>query len=75
MTWKCPNHSLLVGELPVLRRGGVANHIDNPWVFPSGRAGRHMTATSLANRLRCVGIEPRKMRGAALAQLSTEIAP
>ena len=39
----------LVGQLPVLRRGGVADKVDNPWLFPGGRAGRHMTATSLAN--------------------------
>jgi hypothetical protein len=65
----------LVGRLPVLRRGGVADQIDNPWLFPGGRAGRHMTATSLASRLRSIGIEPRKMRGAALAQPSSEMAP
>jgi len=34
-----------------------------------------MTATSLANRLRAIGIDPRRMRGAALAQLSAEMAP
>ncbi len=65
----------VAGRLPVLRRGGVADKVDNPWLFPGGRAGRHMTATSLANRLRSIGIEPRKMRGAALAQLSSEMAP
>lgn len=65
----------LVEQLPVRRRGGVADQIDNPWLFPGGRAGRHMAPTNLSNRLRSIGIEPRKMRGAALAQLSSEMAP
>lgn len=65
----------LVGQLPICRREGVAEKVENPWLFPGGRAGRHLTATSLANRLRSIGIEPRKMRGAALAQLSSEMAP
>ncbi|MDQ6839947.1 MAG: hypothetical protein M3137_16875 [Actinomycetota bacterium] len=65
----------LVGQLPVLRRGGVVNRVENPWLFPGSRAGRHLAAANLANRLRGVGIEPRKMRGAALAQLSSEMAP
>lgn len=48
----------LVGQLPVLRRSGVADKVDNPWLFPGGRVGRHMTATRLANRLRSIGISP-----------------
>jgi len=65
----------LVDRLPVRRRRGVADQVENDWLFPGSRAGRHMTATSLANRLRTIGIEPRRMRGAALAQLSAEMAP
>jgi hypothetical protein len=34
-----------------------------------------MTAAGLASRLRPIGIEPRRMRGAALAQLSAEMTP
>jgi hypothetical protein len=48
----------LVGQLPVLRRGGVVNRVDNAWLFPGSRAGRHIAATNLANRLRAIGIEP-----------------
>jgi hypothetical protein len=65
----------LVDRLPVRRRGGPADQVENPWLFPGSRGGRHMTATSLGQRLRAIGIEPRRMRGAALAQLSAEMAP
>ncbi|MDQ6748180.1 MAG: hypothetical protein M3010_08780 [Candidatus Dormibacteraeota bacterium] len=65
----------LVDRLPVRRRGGPADQVDNPWLFPGSRGGRHMTATSLGQRLRAIGIEPRRMRGAALAQLSAEMEP
>ncbi len=65
----------LVGELPVRRRQGVTDQIENPWLFPGQRAGHHLASTTLAERLRSIGIEPRQMRGAALAQLSMEMLP
>ena len=62
-------------QLPIRRRGGVSDHLPNPWLFPGGRAGQHMTATALGDRLRAIGVQPRRFRLAALSQLANEVPP
>ncbi len=65
----------LVQSLPLLRRAGIAELLSGNWLFQGQRAGRHLAAASLGRRLRAIGIEPRRMRLAALEQLSKEIPP
>jgi len=65
----------LIGSLPMRRRAGVAEQVPGNWLFPGQRAGRHLAAVNLGNRLRALGIEPRRMRLAALDQLTKEIPP
>lgn len=65
----------LVGQLPLRRTHGVTDQIDSDWLFPGGHAGKPVTPTGLANRMRAIGIEPRHMRNTARAQLATEIPP
>lgn len=67
--------SALIQMLPLPRRDGVAEQLPSNWLFPGHRAGRHLAAVNLGNRLRAIGIEPRAMRLAALDQLSKEIPP
>jgi integrase len=62
-------------RLPRTRRNGVADQLSSRWLFPSGRAGQHIGAAALGNRLRAIGVEPRSMRLAALYQLTGEIPP
>lgn len=65
----------LIQSLPLHRRAGIAEQLPGNWLFPGHRAGRHLVATALGNRLRAIGIEPRTMRLAALDQLSKEMPP
>jgi hypothetical protein len=65
----------LIRALPRPRRGGVADQIVGPWLFPSLHAGQHLTATALGRRLQRLGIHPRAVRRAALSQLAVEIPP
>ena len=62
-------------SLPQRRRNGTAEQLPAPWLFPGYRAGRHISAAALGNRLRDLGIEPQRARLAALDQLSKEVAP
>ena len=43
--------------------------------FPSTRPDRPVHPTTIANRLRRIGIEPRAARAAAVNQLASEIPP
>lgn len=65
----------LIRELPTKRRDGAAAHLPNTWLFAGSHAGAPLTANSLANRLKKIGIEPRRMRVAATDQLARELAP
>lgn len=67
--------SELIQQLPVRRRGGVAEALQGDWLFPGASAARHIEPTSMANRLRRIGIRPRPLRRAALNELSHDIAP
>ena len=62
-------------RLPRARRNGVADQFQSRWLFPGSRAGRHLGASALGQRLRAIGVEPRAMRLAALYQLAGEIPP
>lgn len=65
----------LIRSLPMRRRAGVAEQLPRNWLFPGQRAGRPLAAVSLGHRLRAIGIEPRRMRQAALDQLTKEMPP
>jgi hypothetical protein len=62
-------------RMPRRRRNGVADQLSSRWLFPSSRAGQHISATALGNRVRAIGVEPRAMRLAALYQLTGDIPP
>lgn len=65
----------LIQLLPLRRRAGTAEQLPSKWLFPGNRAGRPLAPMNLGNRLRAIGIEPRRMRMAALDQLTKEIPP
>jgi len=65
----------LIRSLPLRRRAGVAEQLPSKWLFPGHGAGGHLAPVSLSHRLREIGIEPRRMRLAALDQLSKEVLP
>lgn len=63
----------MIQTLPLKRRAGSADVLPNPWLFPGGHAGAHLSPVSLGNRLRRIGIQPRSMRLAAIDQLAREV--
>ena len=65
----------LARQLPIRRQQGAADHLETPWLFPSTRPDRPVHPTTIANRLRRIGINPRAARAAAVTQLATEIPP
>lgn len=65
----------LVQQLPIRRWANTVGQVPTTWLFPGGRAGAHLHATALGTRLRQLGIEPRRMRAAALDQLTRDIPP
>jgi len=65
----------LITSLPLRRRAGVAEQLPGNWLFPGSRAGRPLSAIALGQRLRAIGIEPRRMRQAAIEQLTKEMPP
>ena len=65
----------LLRALPRRRRDSTADQITTPWLFPGSHAGRHLGTAALRQRLRRIGIEPRRMRLAATDQLCREIPP
>jgi hypothetical protein len=65
----------LIRALPHKRRDSTADQLPNPWLFAGGHAGRHLSPTRLANRLRAIGIQPGRTRLAATEQLAREIPP
>ncbi len=65
----------LITQLPIRRRRGVAEQAPTRWLFPGGRAGRHLDAAALTRRLQAIGIDPRPMRLASISQLAREVPP
>ena len=63
----------LLDELPLRRQNGVRDQFEGVWLFPSDDPARHVPPSTLGERLRRIGIEPRRMRNAARAQLAREI--
>ena len=61
--------------LPLKRRTGTAEQLPTTWLFAGGHAGKALSPTSLGNRLRAIGIEPRKLRLSATEQLARELPP
>lgn len=64
----------LIASLPPRRRAGVAEQLPRTWLFPGQRAGRPLRAVSWEAGC-AIGIEPRRMRQAALDQLTKEMPP
>ncbi|MGO9384931.1 MAG: hypothetical protein ACLP4W_23280 [Mycobacterium sp.] len=63
-----------LAELVQQRRGYAAVDAgDNPWLFPGGRSGRHLSANQMGLRLRRIGILPRVARNTALIELAGEL--
>lgn len=46
---------------------------DNPWIFPSTRAGEHLHTVTVTNRLRTLGIDLLGARNAALRELVSQV--
>lgn len=65
----------LILQLPIRRRAGISDQLPTKWLFPGPTPNRHAAAAAIATRLRILGIEPRKMRASAVAQLAAEIPP
>ncbi len=64
----------LLAELIEQRRGYAAVVPgDNPWLFPGGRAGRHISEGQMGARLRRIGISPLLARNTALIELAGEL--
>lgn len=65
----------LICQLPYRRLAGTADQLPTQWLFPSRRADQHISVTTLGDRLRRLGVQPRATRLAAVAQLAGEIQP
>jgi hypothetical protein len=65
----------LLRGLPRARRADAAAQAENRWLLPGSHAGQHLTATALGIRLGKIGVPPRRLRLAALDQLSREVPP
>ena len=64
----------LITDLVQQRRGYAAVDVGaNPWLFPGGRSGGHLSATQMGLRLRRIGIPPRIARNTALIELAGEL--
>jgi hypothetical protein len=48
---------------------------DNPWLFPSTHAGRHLHHNTIMHRLRGLGIDLRGARNTALKELVQQVPP
>ncbi len=64
----------LLADLVELRCGYAAVDVGgNPWLFPGGRSGAHLSASQMGLRLRRVGVPPRLARNTALIDLAGEL--
>ena len=61
-------------ELVAHRRGYAAVDLGtNPWLFPGGRAGQHISAQRMGIRLKRIGVSPKLARNTALIALAGEL--
>ena len=67
--------ALYLGIKAKKTRTGTPEQLPTTWLFAGGHAGKPLSATSLGNRLRAIGIEPRKLRLSATEQLARELPP
>lgn len=65
----------IIQKLPHRRRASTAEQLSTRWLFAGSHADKSLTINSLGNRLRAVGIQPRRFRIAAAEQLAREIPP
>lgn len=64
----------LLADLVQQRRGYAAVTVGtNPWLFPGGRSGGHLSANQVGLRLKRIGISPRIARNTALIDLAGEL--
>nr|WP_232491154.1 hypothetical protein [Mycobacterium dioxanotrophicus] len=64
----------LLDDLVQQRRGYAAVTVGtNPWLFPGGRSGGHLSANQVGLRLKRIGIFPRLARNTALIDLAGEL--
>ncbi|PVE14620.1 hypothetical protein DDA93_15845 [Arthrobacter sp. Bz4] len=64
---------ILAGRIDKRRFGGAAH--DETWIFPGYRHGNHQLASSLAARLRKLGVEPAVAHQASSAAIITQVPP
>jgi len=65
---------VLLADLIAERRGYAAVDIGiNPWLFPGGQTGQHLSAQQMGVRLRRVGVSPQLARNTALIALAGEL--
>lgn len=65
----------IIQQLPHRRRASTAEQLSTRWLFAGSHADKSLTINSLGNRLRAIGIQPRRFRIAAAEQLAREIPP
>lgn len=64
----------LFRQLAANRQGHAAVEIGiNPWLFPGGHTGQHLSAERMGARLRRIGISPQLARNTALIALAGEL--
>lgn len=64
-----------IQRLPHRRRASTAEQLPTRWLFTGSHADKPLSAASLGNRLRTIGIQPRRFRIAAAEQLTRDIPP
>lgn len=67
-----PFASLLLQHLSQRPNRQTVNSTGTPWLFPGGRAGRHLAANTVSIRLRSLGINLLGARNAALRELAQQ---
>jgi hypothetical protein len=65
----------IIQQLPHRRRTSTAEQLPTRWLFAGSHADKPLTANALGNRMRAIGIQPRRFRIAAAEQLAREIPP
>lgn len=53
----------------------TVNSSGNPWLFPGGRAGQHLSANAVTVRIRRLGIEPLAARNSTIRDLVRQVPP
>lgn len=65
----------VIQQLPHRRRASPAEQLPTRWLFVGSHADKPLTVNALGNRMRAIGIQPRRFRIAAAEQLAREIPP